>query len=217
MVGVAQLVEHLVVVPVVAGSSPVIHPTQKPRPVGARLLSFVALGLGRSPHRAAVARRRLPSSTPYRRRGCLGRSPVTIRRRSCRQLEVYLTEVGERPVQGGEQPLARREEGLRADRPGLGVHRAAVLRRPSLQPGHDPRIQVSNRHHAHDATLPVRPVAPCVILPEDPGRAGDITQEHSAAAVDVADKGRTEAYVARTRRSRRTAHAVVPPPTAPWP
>ena len=60
-------------------------------------------------------------------------------------------------------------------------------------------------------------VKEAAMLPEDPGRAGDITQEHSAAAVDVADKGRTEAYVARTRRSRRTAHAVVPPPTAPWP
>ena len=35
MVGVAQLVEHLVVVPVVAGSSPVIHPMTEGRvPLG---------------------------------------------------------------------------------------------------------------------------------------------------------------------------------------
>jgi hypothetical protein len=31
MVGVAQLVEHWVVVPGVAGSSPVTHPTDRPR------------------------------------------------------------------------------------------------------------------------------------------------------------------------------------------
>ena len=33
MVGVAQLVEHLVVVQVAAGSSPVTHPRKGPRPI----------------------------------------------------------------------------------------------------------------------------------------------------------------------------------------
>ena len=38
VVGVAQLVEHRLVVPVVAGSSPVIHPTKTPVPPGAGVL-----------------------------------------------------------------------------------------------------------------------------------------------------------------------------------
>lgn len=49
MVGIAQLVEHRVVVADVAGSSPVTHPMKKPRvdPLGF-FMGFCVVGLGRS-------------------------------------------------------------------------------------------------------------------------------------------------------------------------
>jgi hypothetical protein len=46
MVGVAQLVEHLVVVQDVAGSSPVTHPIARPRATGASFISADLLDAG---------------------------------------------------------------------------------------------------------------------------------------------------------------------------
>src|SRR4051812_49072328 len=61
MVGVAQLVEHRVVVPVVAGSSPVTHPTDR---LGAGMLDARGAAVGARRPRSCGRRAEGPTGIP---------------------------------------------------------------------------------------------------------------------------------------------------------